>query len=232
VKKTIGILGGMGPLATVELFRRIIALTPATRDQDHLRIVIDNNPQIPDRTAAILGKGESPLPMLIETARNLEKVGADLIAIPCNTAHFYLEPLQRVVQVPIINMIEETVKRITGTQVGILATDGTRRSGVYHRAAESEGITLIEPEKGDQALLMHAIYAIKSGTAPDRFQDDLRVVIERIKDAGAEGTILGCTELSLIPLPEETPIPVYDALTILAKTAVERACNTGVSGQM
>ncbi len=220
MKKTVGIIGGMGPLATVELFRRIVLSTPAKKDQDHLRIIIDNNPAIPDRTAAILGKGESPLPLLAQTARTLEQAGADILVMPCNTAHFYLKPLQQEVRAPIINMVEETVKRMTGTRVGLLATDGTRRSGVYHRAAESEGITLIEPEEEDQSLLMNAIYAIKSGTSPDRFQEDLVMVIGRIKETGAEEAILGCTELSLIPLPEETPIPVHDALTILAQTAV------------
>ena len=223
MRKTIGILGGMGPLATVELFRRIIALTPAKRDQEHLRIVIDSNPQIPDRTAAILGEGESPLPMLIETARNLEKVGADLIAIPYNTAHFYLSEIQSAVKVPIIDMIGETVRRIEVGKVGLLATEGTRRSGVYGHACVARGIDIIYPSAPDQKWIMETIYAIKSGTATDRFQNDIIGVIERIREAGAEGAILGCTELSLIPLPDKVSIPVYDALTILAKTAVERA---------
>ena len=223
MKKTIGILGGMGPLATLELFRRIIMLTPAKKDQEHLRIIIDNNPQIPDRTAAILGEGESPLPMLVGTARNLEKAGADLIAMPCNTAHFYLEPLQQEVHVPIIDMIKETVQRLTVDRVALLATDGTQASGVYRRACEAQGIELVYPDEPDQKIVMRAIYGIKSGTAPYRFQGDLLEVIEHVAEAGAEAMIIGCTELSLIQPPENSPIPIYDALDILAQVAVEQA---------
>ena len=211
----------------MELFRRIIALTPAKKDQDHLRIVIDNNPQIPDRTAAILGKGESPLSLLIETARNLERAGADLIAIPCNTAHFYLSEVQKAVKVPIIDMIGETVSRVEAGRVGLLATDGTRKSGVYSRACAARGIDIVYPSASDQKWLMEGIYAIKSGAAPDKFQEGIIGVIERIKDAGAGAAILGCTELSLIPVPDATLIPVYDALTVLAQVAVSRAMNSG-----
>lgn len=161
--------------------------------------------------------------MLIEAAHNLERAGADLIVIPCNTAHFYLKKLQQEVQVPIIDMIAETIKRITGSRIGLLATNGTERSGIYYRVAKSEGITLIAPERDDQALLMHAIYAIKSGTVPDRFQDDLFAVSRRIEKAGAEGAILGCTGLSLVPLSENLPIPIYDALTVLTQTVLAQA---------
>ncbi|GAH53208.1 unnamed protein product, partial [marine sediment metagenome] len=107
-EKIIGILGGMGPEATVDLFHKIIKFTPAKKDQDHFRIIIDNNPKIPDRTAAILGKGEDPLPALQETARNLEKAGVDFIIIPCNTAHYFLPQIQKSVNIPVLNMIEET----------------------------------------------------------------------------------------------------------------------------
>lgn len=223
MEKTIGIIGGMGPLATVELFRRIVLFTPAREDQDHLRIIIDNNPAIPDRTAAILGKGKSPLPLLAQTACNLEQAGADILVMPCNTAHFYIDELRRVVRIPIINMIEEAVKLLRTEKVGLLATDGTRRSGVYHRACAAYGTTVIEPNAADQNLIMRIIYEIKAGIPPIKFQDDLLEVLNRMRQAGTEEAIIGCTELSLIPLPEETPILVHDALTILAQTTVERA---------
>jgi aspartate racemase len=109
-EKIIGILGGMGPEATIDLFYKIVKFTPAEKDQDHLRIIIDNNPKIPDRTAAILKKGEDPLPALQETARNLEKAGADFIIIPCNTAHSFLSSIQKSVKIPVLNMIEEAAK--------------------------------------------------------------------------------------------------------------------------
>ncbi len=223
MSKTIGILGGMGPLATVELFRRIIALTPAKRDQDHFHIIIDNNPRIPDRTAAIIGNGESPVPMLINTARNLQRAGADLIVMPCNTAHFYLSQIQAAVGIPIIDMITETVRTIREEVVVLLATDGTRTSQVYDRACATRGITLLPLRDSDQQRLMRAIYEIKSGTAPAAFQTDLVDIIAATHADGAQAAIIGCTELSLISLSPPPPIPVYDALTVLARTAVAQA---------
>jgi len=227
VKKTIGIIGGMGPLATVELFRRIVQSTPAKEDQDHLRIIIDNNPEIPDRTAAILGEGESPLPLLTKTASILEQAGADILVMPCNTAHFYIDELLRTVRIPIINMIEEVVKLLRTGKVGLLATDGTRRSGVYHRACAARGRTVIEPNTADQNLIMRIIYEIKAGVPPITFQNDLLEILKRVQHAGAEEAIIGCTELSLIPLTDPTPVPIHDALTILAQTTVEWAYARG-----
>ncbi len=223
MSKTIGILGGMGPLATVELFRRIIALTPANRDQDHLHILIDNNPRIPDRTAAIIGNGESPVPMLIDTARNLQRAGADLIVMPCNTAHFYLPQLQPALKIPIIDMVGETVRTIREEVVVLLATDGTWTARVYDHACAAHGITLLQPKAFDQQRLMRAIYGIKSGTAPAVFQTDLAGIIATTSANGAQAAIIGCTELSLIPLSSPLPIPVYDALTVLARAAVAQA---------
>jgi len=111
-KRVIGILGGMGPEATVALYKRILDRTPAKRDQDHLRVIIDSNPKIPDRTAAIVGKGESPLPMMTEGVRNLERVGADFLIIPCNTAHHWLSELRKAVSIPIIDMVGETAAAV------------------------------------------------------------------------------------------------------------------------
>ena len=223
MSKTIGILGGMGPLATVELFRRIVALTPATRDQDHLRIVIDNNPRIPDRTAAIVGGGESPVPILIDTARNLERAGAELLVMPCNTAHFYLPQVQAAVGIPIIDMIAVAVNSVRETAVVLLATDGTRAARVYDRACADRGIKLVYPRDSDQRTVMRAIYGIKSGESPIAFQDDLVRVLGDARTDGAQAAIIGCTELSLIPVPPAPPVPVYDALTALAQAAVTQA---------
>jgi len=219
----IGILGGMGPLATLEFYRRLILLTPASRDQDHFRILIDNNPQIPNRTAAILHDGEDPLPFLRESARGLEKAGADFIAVPCNSAHYYLEGVREAVRIPVLNMIEETVSALEERVVGLLATDGVRHSGLYHRACEAKGIDLLEPTPEDQATIMKTIYGIKEGRKkpPDYFEQ-IKDVVNQLKSRGAGAVIVGCTELSLIP-NEDLSIPVYDALGILAQATVEQA---------
>jgi len=132
----IGVLGGMGPEATADLFRKIIKNTEAMRDQDHLRVLIDSNPKIPERTAAIVGSGESPLPMMIDTARNLERAGADFIVIPCVTVHYFIEGLREGIAVPVVSIIEEVTGEIDRRlpavrQVGLMATTGTIRAGLF-----------------------------------------------------------------------------------------------------
>lgn len=152
-ERVIGILGGMGPLATADLFRRIVERTPARRDQDHPRIIIYNNPKIPDRTAFILGNGPDPRPELIASAKKLESWGADFIIMPCNTAHFFAETIQRAINIPLVSMIEETAKKIESMglrKVGLLATDGTIKGMVYHRALLKRGIHIAVPNKKDQ----------------------------------------------------------------------------------
>jgi len=134
--KIIGILGGMGPQATVDLYNEIIRQTPIKEEQDHLPIIIFSNPKVPDRTKALIAGGEDPLPHLIYSARVLEKAGADFIIIPCNTAHHYLPQMQKAVSIPILNMIAETADFIKQRypqkkRVGLLATTGTIKVGIY-----------------------------------------------------------------------------------------------------
>ncbi len=225
-KKTIGILGGMGPLATVELFKRILALTPATRDQDHLRILIDNNPQIPDRTAAILGGGESPLPMMVQSARNLERAGADFLIIPCNTAHHWLSQLEEVVSIPVIDMVSETVAEVATNKpplqtIALLATTGTIMTSLYQQALAEKDITVLVPTREEQGELMSVIYRIKARDY--EVNESLQQTTKRLLDRGAQGLITGCTELSLVLKKEETVCPLFDPLSVLAQRAVARA---------
>ena len=230
--KTIGILGGIGPHATVDLFRKIIEATPAQRDQEHLRILVDNNPGIPDRTQAILGKGKSPLPMMIETAKNLEKAGADFIVIPCNTAHFWLSELQENLSIPIIDMVEETARAIsTGFphfhKVGLIATTGTIKSKVYHQVFERMGWEIITPKETGQAIVMKAIYGkegIKTGEL-EKPKEKIIKVVRELMGMGAEVIAAGCTEVSLVLRKEDLSIPVIDPTEILAKAAVKEATN-------
>lgn len=225
-KKTIGILGGMGPLATVTLFKRILALTPATRDQDHLRILIDNNPQIPDRTAAILGGGESPLPMMVQSARNLERAGADFLIIPCNTAHHWLSQLEEVVSIPVIDMVSETVAEVATNKpplqtIALLATTGTIMTSLYQQALAEKDITVLVPTREEQGELMSVIYRIKARDY--EVNESLKQTTKRLLDRGAQGLITGCTELSLVLKEEETVCPLFDPLSVLAQRAVARA---------
>jgi aspartate racemase len=221
--KIIGILGGMGPAATVELFRRIVAYTPAQCDQDHIPVVIDNNPKIPDRGPFIVNGGPDPRPALCRSARRLEKMGASFIAMPCNTAHVFLPYLRRAVRIPFIDMIAETAKVITEPRVGLLATETTVRTRLYHDACAPHGIEVLTPFPDDQARVMEIIYAIKGGALDGAMQRDLRTIAARLHERGAQALIVGCTELSLVVGPDDFAGPVYDALDILAHTAVRWA---------
>ncbi len=219
----IGILGGMGPAATVELFRRIVAYTPAHCDQDHIPIVIDNNPKIPDRGPFILNGGPDPRPALCRSARKLERMGASFIAMPCNTAHFFLPYLRKSVRIPFIDMIAETASVITEPRVGLLATETTVRTRLYHDACAPYGVEVLTPLPDDQVRIMEIIYAIKGGVFDGEMQRDLGAIAYGLRARGAQALIVGCTELSIVVGPDDFPGPIYDALDILAQTAVRWA---------
>ena len=227
-EKIIGILGGMGPEATIDLFYKIIKSTPAEKDQDHLRIIIDNNPKIPDRTTAILGKGEDPLPALQETARNLEKAGADFIIIPCNTAHYYISQIQESVNIPILNMIEETAKETQQRtpqikKIGLLASMGTYKMEIYHQHFKKFNIEVISPEEKDKEEVMKVIYAVKAGDLSEKVKKNIIQIAQKLIDKGAEAIIAGCTEIPLILKEGDVPVPLIDPTKVLAEIAIQKA---------
>lgn len=225
MEKVIGILGGMGPLATVDLFKRIVLKTPAKKDQDHPRIIIYNNPKIPDRTAYILGKGENPLPELIDSAKKLEKWGADFIIMPCNTAHYFADEIQKAIKIPLINMVEETaeyIKTLNLKKVGLLATDGTIKGMVYHNALLKRGIEIAVPDKNGQRELMDAIYeGIKAGNL-EWGREKMLEIAKKLEKRG-EGLIAGCTEVSVVLRQEDFDIPLIDPMDVIAEKAVKLA---------
>lgn len=225
----VGVLGGMGPEATIDLFTKIVRSTPVARDQDHLRLIIDNNPGIPDRQKAILENGPSPAPMLIETAKNLEAAGADLIVMPCNTAHYWIEEIRRAVTIPVIDMIEETAKETARLPpslrtVGIMAATGTVRAGLYQKQFRKMSIKMLLPTDDDQAILMRAIYSVKAGDISVSHAVAIQIG-RRMIEAGAEAIVAGCTELPLILKTGDLPVPIIDATQILATRAIEIATN-------
>lgn len=228
-EKVIGILGGMGPEVTADFFLKVIKATPAKKDQDHLRIIIDNNPKIPERTLAILGEGKSPLKQLQETLHNLEKAGAEIIAMPCNTAHHYYSELQESTNIPIINMISETAAYIYQNfpdikKIGLLATTGTIKAGIYHKAITK--MEVITPDEDAQQTVMNAIYGeqgIKAGYTQGNPRSDILRVAEVLINKGAEAIIMGCTEISLVLSQKDLPIPLIDPLQILAAAVVREA---------
>ena len=219
----IGVMGGMGPEATLRLFELLIAATPAQRDQDHVRILIDNNPKVPDRTAAILGRGGDPLPALLDSALVLEKAGADFLIIPCNTAHHWLPQLRGKVGIPILDMVAETAGAVVAhapplERIGLLATTGTLEAKLYESSLASAGLAVVGTTLQEQESVMAVIYGIKAGSCTVR--SDLVPVGRSLLERGAQGLILGCTELSLVPEMTELGCPLFDPLAILARRAV------------
>jgi len=224
----IGILGGMGPEATLDLYRHILSLTPARRDQDHIRVLIYSNPKIPDRTKAIAAKGESPLPTLIESAKLLEMGGAGIIAVPCNTAHYYLPQVQQEVSIPILDMIEETCLKLReilpqAKTVGLIAAYGTVHCGVYDQHLARAGIKLLIPDDTDQKRIRAAIAQVKAGLQNRSTQETFHSIGTRLVVSGAEAVILGCTEVPLAFRPDEVNYPTVNPTRILAKAAVDWA---------
>lgn len=233
-QKIIGILGGMGPEATAELFYRIIKATPANKDQCHLRIIIDNNPKIPDRTEAIVSSGASPLREIVKTARNIERAGADFIVMPCNTAHYYYDDLKKSIGIPVLNMIELTARAINKgfpkvKNVGIIATTGTVKTRIYDRALLRIGVEVIYPPADLQNTVMEAIYDnIKLG----RIREGKKIIVDVVRylaQNGSDMIISGCTEVSLVLKNVSLPIPLIDPLQILSEAAVATALGNAMN---
>jgi aspartate racemase len=222
--RCIGIVGGMGPMAGVLLQQMIIKMTSAERDQDHLRVICYTNPQIPDRSQSLREDGgDAYVAGIIESINVLEKAGAELIAIPCNTSHARLEDIAQSVSVPVLNMIDATlckVRSLGAERIGILATDGAIASGVFQKDAS---LSVIVPDAAAQREVMKVIYDIKAGNYNDaKTFAKIKELSTRLFDRGAQSVVLGCTELSLYAsLFSEGEI--IDPLTELSRAAVSMA---------
>ena len=197
-KRVIGIIGGMGPLATADLFRKLVLHTDAATDQEHPRVVIDSNTDIPDRTAALLRGGADPTPELVKSARRLAGCGAEVLVMPCNTAHGFYDAVAAAVDVPVLHMLRLTRDALLARGVrraGLLATDGTVETGLYQSTFAGSGIELLTPAPAGQAAVMDVIY---NGVKAGDLRHDVsafRAACEELLARGAETLILGCTEL-------------------------------------
>ena len=240
-RKVIGVLGGMGPAATADFYQKIIRATPAASDQDHLTVLIYSNPQVPDRTAAIRGEGPDPLPVLVAGVELLVRGGADLIAIPCVTAHYFYDGLQRATAVPILHLVGETVTAVLSRhpgrrRVGLLATTGTLQARLFEAFFEPRGLQVLRPDPQVQtALVMGAIYRVKAEGAHPALRDRIHGAAEHLIRRGAEVIVAGCTEVPLLVQDGDLSIPVVDATLVLAEAAVRAALaeefSSGASSQ-
>lgn len=229
-QKVIGVLGGMGPESTAALLNRITRRTPAATEQDHLRVIIDSNPKIPNRTDALLfGNREPVIEALSETARNLERAGAEMIGIPCNTAHAFLADVRASVGIPVLDMVGETASQARHafgekTVVGLLATDGTLRTRLYHEALERHHLEAIGPVgPGVQNAVMDALDMVKLHGVTDEAKGTIGVAIQDVAAQGATVLIAGCTEVSLVLDRFPPNLRWLDPLTVLADVLVREA---------
>lgn len=217
----------MGPAATADFYLKLVQATPASSDQEHLRVLIWSDPTIPDRTEALLTHGADPTPALIAGARLLQASGASILAVPCNTAHAFLGAVQAEVTIPIVHMIGETANRIqtvspTVRRVGLLATTGTQKSGLYQTWLEKKGIQVLSlPDNAQEELVMASIRGIKAGQSPRSVLPRLATAAESLISAGAEVIIGGCTEIPVGLSPEDVTVPFIDPGRILAESLVE-----------
>lgn len=224
--KKLGIIGGLGPLATAHFYRRIVELTPAGQDQSHIETLIYSCPQVPDRTAFLLGKStEDPRPKMIEVGKSLVASGAEVLAIPCVTAHAFHKELEEGIGHPVLHAIRELGKECNRRHiesVGIMATDGARQSRVYETTLEEYGVKCFWPDENGQKTVMRMIYEyVKAGQAiPETIFCE---VSEHLLAQGAQAIVLGCTELSQLTISEKLGHQYLDIIDVLAKACVD-AC--------
>ncbi|MCK5594749.1 aspartate/glutamate racemase family protein [bacterium] len=230
-EKVIGIIGGMGPAATSDLLSKIIELTKAKKDQDHIHVIVDNNSKIPDRTQAIFNDGESPLPALIESGKMLERAQSDFIIIPCNTAHFFYDELKRHLKIPIVHIIREVARKIHKEfpnirKVGLLSTRGTIKVGLYQKELRGFGVEVIKPDEKAQDMIAEAIFGregIKSGYLEGKSKKLIYNAIDNLINKGAELIIGGCTEIPLVVDLKTVSLPFVSSNQALAESAVKTA---------
>ena len=227
MKKRLGIIGGMGPKATAIFFNNIVDKTDAQTDNEHIEIAILNNTKIPDRTEAILNNNHGQiLQELLRSIRELESLGVHHIAVPCNTSCYFLDKLQMQTQIPLINIVRETVMHIAklangkNVKVGVMATDGVIRTELYKKELEKNNFTYVATTPHVQKLIMNLIYNQIKKTGKGNIAD-LEYILESLSQAGCDYIILGCTELSYFPACYDLPNNVVDALEILTKVSIE-----------
>jgi aspartate racemase len=232
-RRILGIFGGMGPEATANLYYEIVRLTPAKKDQDHIPTLIFSFPQVPDRTAAIRSGDRAIVPYLVEGVRRLEQGGASLIVIPCNTAHYFYDDMQRAVKIPILHMIRATVQAVVDRQpgckrAGLLATCGTISSGLYEKEFRRHGIEAVYPDASIQdACVMKAVYGIKAGGDKQASENLLFTAGRNLEQKGAQVIVLGCTEIPLAFNAKRATVPVINATRVLAEAAIREYFRLG-----
>ncbi len=227
-QKTVGVLGGMGPEATVDFMARVIALTNASCDQDHVRMLVDHNPHVPNRQDAILHGGEDPGPVLADMAADLEANGADFLVIPCNTAYVFEDAILAATHVPLISIIGVSIAAAQdaaqgAARIGVLATDGCLKSGIFQSALEAAGLAAELPTAEEVQQLMALIKVIKAGKQTEETGRAMAGLAEALASRGADAVIAGCTEIPLVLDEGAVSVPLVSSTHALAEITVKLA---------
>ncbi len=226
--KIVGVLGGMGPEATVDFMAKVIALTPADKDQDHVHMLVDHNPKVPNRQAAILADGEDPGIALALMAQGLQEAGAEFLVVPCNTAHVFESAITSATTIPLISIIDVTIEAISMqcpgvSKVGVLATDGCLRAGIYQDALADAGYEAILPSDVELQELMQLLNGIKGGAQGDEVAAAMRKLANALEARGAQAIVAGCTEIPLVLEATMLSVPLISSTDVLAQKTVQLA---------
>lgn len=224
-KRVVGVLGGMGPDATVDFMAKVIALTPAEKDQDHIRMLVDHDPTVPNRQAAILRDGDDPSPALTDMGRRLQRAGAEFLVIPCNTAYVFAQGIIDAVTIPLVSIIDVTIDALPDScnRAGLLATDGCVRARVYQDAMDARGIAAVLPSDEEMTRLMELVTRIKGGDQASDIGDAMRGIANALVARGAGAVIAGCTEIPLVLEASALDVPLISSTDVLAERTVQYA---------
>jgi aspartate racemase len=225
--KIPGVIGGMGPQATIEFMQRIAARTGGGLEQDQLRLLVDQNPKIPNRHQAIISGNDTVSPVLLAMGRGLQAAGADFLVVPCNTAHAFVGLLTQELDIPLLSIID-CVKRLIEedygrVSIGLMAADGCLISEVYQKALNDTAKEVITLSGDSQAEFMTLVYRVKAGEISADLAQSVKTLFDELVDLGAEVLIAGCTEIPLMMSGSSYPLPCVDTLDVLVEATVQRA---------
>jgi aspartate racemase len=225
VELVVGVIGGLGPEATLDFFAKVLQHSKSEKDQDHIHLIIENNPKTPNRNDAIAGRGPSPGPALADMARALERAGADFVVMACNTAHAYEADIRSALSKPFVSLIDEVVDEVRRLHpktkcVGVLATQGSRDAKIFTPAFARHAIEVVQLDESSQARFMALLYRIKAGDRHKDIRDDLRQLGEGLVAMGADILIAGCTEVPLVLRQGDNTKTMIDSTDVLAKRCV------------
>jgi aspartate racemase len=226
-RRTAGVIGGLGPAATIDFMARVLARTEATRDQDHVRLLVDCNPAVPDRNAAVAGRGESPAPALAAMARGLERAGADFLVMPCNAAHAFADAIRGATALPFIDLIdlvvEWTVAHVPNVRrIAVLGSTGCLDARLYPRAFAPHDVSVVVPEGVARDRFMALLHRIKTGDLGVGLRGEMLALAMEVAE-GCDALIAGCTEVPLVLGADDIAIPLINSTGILAERTVIEA---------